>query len=209
AGVAVWQLLTRDGSASDGAQALDPLLVATPVLVAIAAALLTLRVYPVPLSGLVRVFKRGRGLTSFLGAARSVRDPAGGLLPALAVVLGFSVAVFSIVISSTVTRGAEQSAWDATGAPIRVTGPLADEARAEAVRAVPGVSELGRVTFAGQNANLSGAVDADAVRVVIVAASLREVQQAGEYLTPLPGALTSDDTPVPILTAGGAPQGTG
>lgn len=209
AGVAVWQLLTRDGSASDGAQALDPLLVATPVLVAIAAALLTLRVYPVPLSGLVGVFKRGRGLTAFLGAARSVRDPAGGLLPALAVVLGFSVAVFSIVISSTVTRGAEQAAWEATGAQVRVTGPLANDTLVEQVGSVPGVGAVARVAPSAQNANLSGAVEADAVRVVIVDSSLSEVQGAAEHLDPVPAELSADEVPVPVVTAGDIPGSTG
>lgn len=208
AAVAVWQLLGRGGR-GDGAQALDPLLVATPVLVAVAAALLTLRVYPIPLSGVVAALKRGRGLTGFLGAARSVRDPSGGLLPALAVVLGFSVAVFSLVMSSTVTRGAETAAWEATGAQVRVTGPTADDALVEQLRSVPGVAEVGRATVLASNVNLTGAVRADGVRVVVVDASLREIQQAAGQLTPLPAELVSDEVPVPVLTGGSAPQGSG
>lgn len=209
AGVAVWQLLGRAGARTDSTQALDPLLVATPVLVAVAAALVTLRVYPIPLSGVVAALKRGRGLTGFLGAARSVRDPSGGLLPALAVVLGFSVAVFSLVTSSTVTRGAETAAWEATGADVRVTGPTADDTLVEQLRSVPGVAQVGRATVLSYNVNLTGALRADGLRVVVVDASLREVQQAAGQITPLPAELVAAEAPVPVLTGGSAPQGTG
>jgi putative ABC transport system permease protein len=185
------------------------LLAATPLLVAVAAALLTLRLYPVPVSGLVVALKRRPGLTGFLGAARSVRDPEGGLLPALAVVLGVSVAVFSTVISSTVTVGAETAAWEANGAQIRVSGARADDALVEEVAGVPGVAGVARVTAAAHTANLSGAVGATGVRVVIVDGPLGEVQRAAERLEPLPAELTADEVPVPVVTGGAVPEGTG
>lgn len=208
--LAVWRLLTRAGGAPAVPERLDPLLVATPVLVALAAAALTVRVYPVPVSALVRRLRAGRGLTGFLGAARTVRDPAGGLLPALAVVLGVAVAVFAAVLTSTVQTGARTAAWEANGADIRVAGPRADQELVDQLLAVDGVAAAARVGEAAHTTNLTGAVEADGVRVVLVDASTADVQGAAEHLDPVPPAVADPGSgPVPVVTGGTVPDGTG
>src|SRR5690606_17827578 len=103
AGLATWRLLDRGSRGDDpGTSGVDLLAAATPVLLALAACVVALRLYPVPLSALTRVLRGRRSLTPFLGAARALRDPAGGLVPTLAVVLGTTIALVSAVLLTTV-----------------------------------------------------------------------------------------------------------
>src|SRR5690606_23045854 len=118
AAVSTWRLLDR-GSRGDAAtdSGIDLLAAATPVLLALAACVLALRLCPLPLAALTATLRGRATLTPFLGAARALRDPSGGLVPALAVVLGTTIALVSAVLLSTVTRGAEVAAWESNGAP--------------------------------------------------------------------------------------------
>src|SRR5699024_10725359 len=79
----------------------DPLLAATPLLVAFAVTMLVMRLYPAPVAAISRRLRRGRGTVAYLGTARATRDPAGGLVPMLALVVGLSIAAFSVVMWST------------------------------------------------------------------------------------------------------------
>lgn len=209
--LATWRLLDRGlGSSESGNVAgADPLLAATPLLVALAAALITLRLYPLPLGLLLRALRARPGLTSFLGAARAVRDPSGGLLPALAMLLGVAVAVSATMVASTVSRGAEEAAWQDTGAAVRVAGARALPQVIEDLRGVEGVAGVARVTASTRATDLSGAAEATSVRVVIVDAELPAVQRAAEHLEPLPRALAREDGPVPVATGGTVPAGSG
>src|SRR5690606_21340097 len=64
----------------------DVLLTAVPLLLAVATCVVVLRVYPLPVRAVAGALRRRRGVTAFLGSARAVRDPAGGLVPAIALV---------------------------------------------------------------------------------------------------------------------------
>lgn len=187
----------------------DPLMAATPVLLALAACVLTLRLYPVPVRLLVRFFRGRTGLTSFLGAARAVRDPAGGLVPALAVVLGVAVAVSSSVMASTITRGAEAAAWDDTGAQIRLSGPqVTDELRA-AVADVDGVMATAGISDWGTT-DLTGSVTVRGATVYVVDGELQEVQAAAPLVVALPtGLFSGDDSAIPVVLGGEVPETTG
>lgn len=180
----------------------DLLMAATPVLLALAACLVTLRLYPVPVNALVSVFRRRSGLISFLGAARAVRDPAGGLLPALTVILGVAVAVFSSVMTSTITDGAERSAWNANGAHLRLSGPWMDEQLVQAIREVEGVGEVAVVSRWGSTADLQGATSAKGVTVYVVDSTLAAVQTAAPLVDALPGAVFGASGATPIVTGG-------
>ncbi len=241
AGVAVWRLLDRGlagvGSVAAGASggagaagaggipgsagaglagaAVDPgvdlLMAATPVLLALAACVITLRVYPVPVRALVAALRGRPGLTGFLGAARSVRDPAGGLIPALAVILGVAVAVFSAVMASTITRGAETAAWDTNGAQVKIAGPWLTPEVAGAVSAVEGVSALSPVAEVQAPADLTGGVVGRQLTVYVVSSSLVDVQASAPLVTPTPTAVFDPGATTAVLTGGAlaATSGTG
>ena len=200
AALSTWRLLDRGARGDDAAASgIDVLAAATPVLLALAACVITLRLYPLPLAGLTRSLRGRRTLTPFLGAARALRDPAGGLVPALAVVLGTAIALVSAVLLSTVTRGAEVAAWESNGGAIRVSGPpLTEDLRAQ-LEGLDGVSAVAGIADSGQTASLSTGGTRVTTRVWLVDAAVQQVQaDAPEEL--LPAELFADGGPAPVLT---------
>ncbi|WP_413451112.1 FtsX-like permease family protein [Georgenia phoenicis] len=149
----------------------DVLLTGVPLLLAVATCVVVLRVYPLPVRALAGALRRRRGVMAFLGSARAVREPAGGLVPAVALVVGVSVAMFSAVLSSTIGTGVQATAWQSVGADLRLSGPILDEEKAAAIAAVPGVAEVatigdaGTVSIAGERLTVAVA-DLAAVRAV-------------------------------------------
>lgn len=222
AALAVWRLfdrgLTGVSSTAEDADGLavaqvdtgiDPLMSATPVLLALAACVLTLRLYPLPVRALLGLFRRRPGLTHFLGAARAVRDPAGGVIPALAVILGVSVAVLSTVLVATIDEGAESAVWRSAGADVRMSGPSWSDEVVEELRGTEGVAEVATIRSVGRTMDFQPADaaegDGDAAQrgltVYVVDSTLRQVQ-ADTPLGSLPEALSEPGSPTPVLTGG-------
>ncbi|MEV0149243.1 MULTISPECIES: FtsX-like permease family protein [unclassified Nonomuraea] len=118
----------------------DPFLLVVPVALTVAAALVTIRCYPYPLRLLVRFASRGRAAVPYLGLIRAARARPASVLPVLILLPALAVSVFAAVISSGVEMAQRQAAWQATGAPIKVTSRVELPAGAvDRVKAVPGV----------------------------------------------------------------------
>ncbi|MBO0608430.1 hypothetical protein [Myceligenerans salitolerans] len=128
------------------AAGVDPLLAAAPLLLSLAVTLLAVRLFPLVTLAVERVLARRRDLVPFLGAARATRDPAGGVVPAIALVLCVSVAATAAVLYSTVTGGVAREAWHDVGADLRVSGPAVTPEVAEELRALDGVAAVAPVT---------------------------------------------------------------
>lgn len=218
AGIAVWRLFDRGLTGvtrtaaeepSGGAAApvavdtgVDLLMAATPILLALAACVITLRLYPAPVHALLAFFRGRRGLTNFLGAARAVRDPAGGVIPALAVILGVSVAVLTTVLASTISTGTELGVWRSTGADVRLSGPQWSDDEVAALRDVEGVADVASARSAAHNLDLTtDAGIARGLKVYIVDSNLPQVW-ADTPLAPLPDALFTSSGTTPVLTGG-------
>ena len=182
---------------------------ATPLLLALVAAVITLRLYPLPLRLLAASLHTRVPLTPFLGAARAVRDPAGGLMPALAMILGIAVMTLSTVLSSTITQGAERAAWNANGAQIRISGPQITDELLDTLSAVPGVADVARIGEQARTVNVIGAEIDGGVSVFVVSDSLAQVQGSAPLVDALPSALYADSTTVPIVTGGAVAQNGG
>jgi putative ABC transport system permease protein len=114
----------------------------TPVLVAAAAALLVLRLLPVPVRAAARVAARRRGLVAFLGLARAARTGATAALPVLAVVVGAAVLALLAALSVTIADQREVSAYRTVGAEVRVDAVRIDPDDVEALAARPGVGSV-------------------------------------------------------------------
>ncbi|RPF20222.1 hypothetical protein [Myceligenerans xiligouense] len=152
-----------DGGSEAGgplpAAGVDPLLAASPLLLSLAVTLVAVRLFPLVTLAVERVFARRRDLVPFLGAARATRDPAGGVVPAVALVLCVSVAATAAVLYSTVTGGVAREAWHEVGADLRVSGPeISDEVAAElaaidGVGAVAPVADHDRIVIADPGGN--------------------------------------------------------
>jgi putative ABC transport system permease protein len=125
---------------------------AAPVLVAIPAVIVMLRLYPLALRGLLRASARSSRAPAFLGLARASRT--AGLtpaLPALALVLALTVAAFAGMVRDAVAGGEVAASWHTAGADAAVTSAYTAQsftispAAARAVAAVPGVTHAAEV----------------------------------------------------------------
>jgi putative ABC transport system permease protein len=87
-----------------------------PVLVAIPAVIVVLRLYPLVLRGLLRAYARTSGAPAFLGLARASRNAVTPALPAFVLVLALTVAAFAGMVRDAVINGEVAASWQLTGA---------------------------------------------------------------------------------------------
>ena len=140
-----------------GGGGLDLLTGLGPQLVALLAALLVLRIYPVPLRLLLRLAARRRGAAVYLGLARAARAAPAALLPALALILAMALAGFGGMVLSSVTAARTAAAWRETGADAVLTGGDLHPIPAAASRqlaAAPGVRHA--VTVSTESSQVAG-----------------------------------------------------
>jgi putative ABC transport system permease protein len=122
-----------------------------PILVAVPAVIVVLRLYPLVLRGLLRAFAGTSRAPAFLGLARASRTALTPALPAFALVLALTVAAFAGMVREAVTNGEVAASWRTVGADATVTPSYAahsftiSPAAARAVAAVPGVTHAAEV----------------------------------------------------------------
>ncbi|WP_229877195.1 FtsX-like permease family protein [Streptomyces bluensis] len=135
-------------SGTSGASA-DHLISLAPVLVGIIAALVLVRLYPLPLRWLARRVGRLRGAISYLSLARAGRTPVSAVLPLLALLTALTTAAFGGSVLAGVADVRERAALSATGADARVESLRAlPAALPDQVRRSPGVREVSPVNIA-------------------------------------------------------------
>ncbi|MYT33588.1 MULTISPECIES: hypothetical protein [unclassified Streptomyces] len=185
-----------------GAGGVDALVSAAPVLVAVIAALLLMRLYPWPLRLAARPAARTRGLTGFLALARAGRAPAAGL-PLLAVLVALTTASFGGSVLAGVAAARDRAALTAVGADARLTAekPL-PAALLRSLTTVPGIRDAVPLRLSTQPADDNGPplylviADADAY------ARLARTTGLGAFdATAL--ADPGDDRPLPALVSPG------
>ncbi|MEV7670482.1 FtsX-like permease family protein [Streptomyces sp. NPDC088752] len=127
----------------------DHLVSAAPVLVGLIAALVLVRVYPLPLRWLGRPARRLRGAVGPLALARAGRASSTGTLPLLALVLALTTAAFGGSVLAGVSGARDRAALLATGADARIDAPVEwtplPTGLAGAVRGAAGVRDLAPV----------------------------------------------------------------
>jgi putative ABC transport system permease protein len=144
AALAAWELYQR-GLSSARDQAIDPLIGAVPILVALGVASLSLHLYPLPIRGLERLARRRRSAVPFLGMARAGRESPATVLPLVVLLLAMSLAVFADTTRSTVRNGQDVAAWRQVGADVRLEGYGGLRLQPPTLRAVaqvPGVTSV-------------------------------------------------------------------
>jgi putative ABC transport system permease protein len=122
---------------------------AAPALVAIPVAVLVVRCYPVVLRALLRLAVARRGVTSYVGLARSARTSLTAILPAFALVLALTVIAFGAMVRDAVLRGEVAASWQQTGADAVVgsigSGISLSTQAQRAIAAVPGVKRAATI----------------------------------------------------------------
>jgi putative ABC transport system permease protein len=195
----------------DGGPAADPLLAAVPLLLGLAAAVATARLYPYPVRLLGEMAAAGRGLVPALAMRRVGRHPTPGRWLLLVLLVTASVATFSLLVGDAVERAQRLSGWQEVGAPYRVSVPpgldlgSADAARAPRVEEVAEAYTERGVTLGERGRD--GRVTLHAVDVAALARVTAGTPLAGQ----LPGVLTalppgdgepgSEDRPIPAVVS--------
>ena len=170
-------------------------LAATPVLVAIPVVLTVLRLYPLAVSGLLRLSSRRPGATGFVALAGASSSSLTQVLPAFALVLALSLASFAGMVNQAITRGEIAASWQSTGADVAITAtssPVTPAAE-RAIAAVPGVQRL----TATWNTSWATAIGQPVTLVAVDPASYAALVAS----TPFPA--------VPLAKLGTAAPGTG
>lgn len=118
-------------------------LTAAPVLVAIPAALIAMRLYPLAIRALLPAWRRRGGVAGYLGLAGAVERRTATALPAFTVVLALTLAAFGGMVNGAIVGGQISYSWQATGADAVVaTNSAAAPATpglVKSIMAVPGV----------------------------------------------------------------------
>lgn len=200
--IAIVVLLQRGVTASAASTALDPVLVLAPLLAAVAASVLALRASPF----IVRVAaasanRRGTAVDQ-VGAARAVRDRVGVPPATFALVVAVAVATFSGGVLAAVDDSIDETARDAVGADIRLSGfgiDPGDSARrsAEAVSLLADVEAVATVVDAGPVPVGFGSQRSSAT-LFIVDESIAAVRGGLPYAWPRVEP-TPPDAPVPVV----------
>jgi putative ABC transport system permease protein len=176
-----------------------------PLLVAVVAALIVIRCYPLPLRLALRLAGPRRGAAGYLGLARAARSSSTALLPALALILAMSLAGFGGMVQATVTSARIAASWRQVGADAIVsvgdTHPISKAAAARLALA-PGARHV--VTLSAENGTLavSGhelqttAIDTDPAAY----SQLSGDTPAGSFA---PSLLAPQAGPIPVLVSPG------
>lgn len=137
-----------------------------PVLTGVIAALVLVRLYPLPLRRLARPAGRLRGAVTHLSLARAGRTSASAVLPLLALLTALTTAAFGGSVLAGVSDARDRAALLAVGADARVDAdtPLPSDLP-DRVRRTPGVREVTAVSIAYDAQLASGRQSAPLVAV--------------------------------------------
>ncbi|WP_406395253.1 FtsX-like permease family protein [Streptomyces sp. NBC_00887] len=128
----------------------DLLVSSAPVLVGLIAALVLVRLYPLPLRLAARPVARLRGAVGFLSLARAGRTGASGTLPLLALLIALTTAAFGGSVLAGVADARDAAALRAVGADARISGEnvgltAVPDSLVRSVRGMDGVRDVAAV----------------------------------------------------------------
>jgi putative ABC transport system permease protein len=140
-------VLRAQGLSATGS--INPLASAGPVLAAVPAAIIMVRLSPLVLGRLLRLAGRGSGVITFVGLARGTQRAAAALLPVFALVLTLAIVAFGGTVRAAVARGEQAASWQLSGADAVVGSPATTIAlplpARQAMAAVHGVQRVATV----------------------------------------------------------------
>ncbi|MDQ7905472.1 ABC transporter permease [Phytohabitans sp. ZYX-F-186] len=196
-------LLRRRGLSPDGS--VDPYLASVPVLLAVGAAIVALRIFPWPLGQLGRLAARARGAVAFLGLARAGRGAPVTIGPLAVLVVAIATGIFSGVVMSSIGEARDRAADLEIPADARVSGYAFAPAVTDRLAAVPGVTAVAPLTVDPATSYTTAGGITSTVQVAVVdAAALARVVAASGTGVPLPAALVDARAgrgPVPALVS--------
>lgn len=144
-------LVARRGLGTAGTDMqVDPLTALTPVLVALAACVVVVRVAGYPIGWVAGALRRGRGPVAFLGASSAKNARSGLLWPVFTLVAGVGIALFSVSMLATTSAGLAEGARIRVGSDLSLSAPSTlSGGQVDAVARIPGVQRTATVEWAG------------------------------------------------------------
>jgi putative ABC transport system permease protein len=187
-------LRLRGTAPQAGAGTTGPYLSASAVLVAAAVALPVGRVYRAPLRLLASAASIRRGAVGAIGLARAAAVRAGSVLPALTLMLGLTLTVFSAMVLTTVSTGQLAGSWERVGADAAISVSGTSSVSVGALRAIEqtvGVRHVAAVYVEPSSGGPSATLTAGRLSRPVVLA----------IVDPRPYAALAADTPWPTFPA--------
>ncbi|MBW8482875.1 FtsX-like permease family protein [Actinomadura parmotrematis] len=205
--VAAAVVARQRGAAGQAELGADPLVSAMPVLLAVAAGLVVLHVYPFPLRLLARALRRGRSAVAFLGVARAARGGLVSALPLVVLLLAAALAGFTASVRLALGEGQERAAWQKVGADAVVAADGLDLHAVDRVKRVPGVTDaIGAQVVANANLKTRASFTSGAQVTVVQVdlAAYRRLAGGAREFVPVGGAKGGAlATPAALRDAGG------
>jgi putative ABC transport system permease protein len=182
---------------------------AAPVLVAILAAIVVVRLYPVALRLLLRLARGRDGVSAFVGLSRATRTTSAAIAVVFALVLALAVVAFGTMINDAVHRGDVAESWSEVGADAVINASTSPRALTPAVaRKIAAVPGAARTALVGTSPGTLGS--GSVITVVVVNPAAYAALVAGTPAPAFPAAsLARRAGPVPVLVsaAGALPPG--
>lgn len=120
----------------------DVFVALTPVLLALAVAVVVARLLPWPARWAADVAARGRGALGFVGMARAARERPVALVPLVALLLATAIALLMATVTTSADRERTLTSWRTVGAQARVETQRLDPADVQELRSDPHVTDV-------------------------------------------------------------------
>lgn len=197
----------------------DPLLASVPALSGLAAGILALRVYPLPVRALGWLAARGRGFVAVVALRTISRHSAGANLPLLVLLLTAAFGTFASVVGTSLDRGQLAASYLDVGADYRLVNalggvlpPSLDVAKVEGVEAAaPGLIDTS-ARFASSTGQESATVYLQTIDPVtyaaVTAGTAADPDWPADFLAPYAAdGLGTDANPIPAILSTKLPTG--
>jgi putative ABC transport system permease protein len=203
--------------ASAGTATINPLLAAVPVLAGLAAGILALRLYPLPIRALGWLAARRRDFVPVLGLRTIGRHPGAANLPLLVLLLTAAFGAFASTLAASIDRGQLTASYVEVGADFRVERiGLGSMPAIEQLRGVPGVQSVARglvdptasfQSTVGQRASIDMAAIEPEEYAAVVAGSPVEPRWPAVFAAAPPAKPGTAEAPIPAILSTRMPVG--
>jgi len=173
------------------------------VLVAAAVGLLVNRAYRGPLRALARAASARRGPVGVVGLARAAASPASSVLPAMALMLGLTLAAFAVMVGASISAGQVAASWAQTGgdAVVSVAGSASAVSAGQSVLTAADLRAVGRVPGVRHVTAVYAVPGQGALAVTLQRGRSASGPLGIAVVSPAPYAALAADTPWPSFPA--------
>lgn len=196
----------------------DPLLASVPALSGLAAGIVALRLYPIPVRALGWLAARSRGFVPVVALRSIARHSAGANLPLLVLLLTAAFGTFASVVATSLDRGQIAASYLEVGADYRlenalggVLPPSLDPATVPGIEAAaPGLIDPSAtsVTGVGQGASVFLQAMDPVAYTAVTRGTAGDVALPADFLAPFAVAdLGTSANPIPAILSTRLPTG--